>query len=131
MFELLCLFRALNLHAHHMHNITKGDEFFQDHAFFAELYEFADDAYDSVIERLIGTKSDEVDLCSILGQSHDILMSVGDEYLKNSLIMVEEGAKLIDQMAKDDTLSSGTQNMLQGLSDQMEVFIYKLKRRMK
>lgn len=130
MIELIILFRALNLYAHHAHNLTKGTTFHEDHAFFASLYEFADDSYDSIIERHIGTVSDDVDLCEIVKEAYSILEHMDDNHYKTCSIVLAEATKAIDQMTKDGKLSSGTSNMLQGISDQMEVFTYKIKRRM-
>jgi len=130
MIELTILFRTLNLYIHHAHNLTKGQTFHEDHAFFASLYEFADDAYDSIIERQIGTVSDDIDLCEIIKESYDLLEKMDKRYYENALVLLDEGTNMIDEMSKDAKLSSGTVNLLQGLSDQMEVFIYKIKRKL-
>lgn len=130
MIELAILFRTLNLFTHHAHNLTKGNTFHEDHAFFAGLYEFADDAYDSLIERQIGTVSDKIDLCEIIKESYALLENMDGNYYRNSLVILTEGVNIIDEMSKSAKLSSGTVNMLQGLSDQMEVLIYKIKRKL-
>jgi hypothetical protein len=130
MIELTILFRTLNLYIHHAHNLTKGQTFHEDHAFFASLYEFADDAYDSFFERKIGTVSDDIDLCEIIKESYDLLEKMDKRYYENALVLLDEGTNMIDEMSKDAKLSSGTVNLLQGLSDQMEVFIYKIKRKL-
>ena len=131
MIELAILLRTLNLYSHHAHNLCKGCEFFQDHDFFAELYAFAEESYDSVIERQIGTKTDEIDLVLILKESVEILSSMNSDYFKNCLITLDETIRFIDNLSKNGNLSGGTVNMLQGISDSMEVFIYKIKRRVK
>lgn len=130
MIELTILFRTLNLYIHHAHNLTKGQTFHEDHAFFADLYEFADDAYDSIVERQIGTVSDDIDLCEIIKETYSLLENMDNRYYENALVLLQEGANMIDEMSKGAKLSSGTVNMLQGLSDQMEVFIYKIKRKL-
>jgi len=130
MIELAILFRTINLYIHHAHNLTKGNTFHEDHAFFAGLYEFADDAYDSIIERQIGTVSDDIDLCEIIKESYNLLENMDNRYYESALVLLDEGTNMIDEMSKDAKLSSGTVNLLQGLSDQMEVFIYKIKRKL-
>lgn len=130
MIELLILFRAFNLYAHHAHNLCKGDEFFQDHSFFAELYEFADASYDSIIERHIGTTDNDIDLKSIVAESLSIISEMDNGYMETSLTMMQELLKAIDTVSKSDKLSTGTINMLQDISDKIEVFIYKAKRRL-
>jgi len=54
MIQLIIVFRALQLVAHHAHNLTKGLTFFEDHDFFGDLYGKAEGYYDSVVERFIG-----------------------------------------------------------------------------
>jgi DNA-binding ferritin-like protein len=131
MIELAILLRTLNLYSHHAHNVCSGNEFFQDHEFFKELYLFCEDSYDSIIERHIGTTNSDVNLSMILRESADTLSAIDGEYLKNCLIILKESTKFIEQLSKNDTLSCGTVNMIQGIADSMEVFMYKIKRRMK
>ena len=129
--ELATLFRTINLYSHHAHNVAEGDTFLQDHAFLAEIYEFADDAYDDLVERHIGTSDVVLDLCDIVKQAYILLEKLDDQYLDKILILLEESVKAIDEMSKSGTLSSGTQNLIQGQADSIEVLIYKLKRRLK
>lgn len=126
--KLAIMFRSLNLYSHHAHNLTKGANFFSDHEFLGDLYEFADKSYDSLIERHIGTVSDKVDLIEILKKSSDALSKVDDDFIPICLKMCEEISEEIDS-AKG--FSSGTLNLIQGIADELEVFIYKMKRRTK
>lgn len=127
--ELATLFRTINLFSHHAHNLASGDEFMQDHAFFGEVYGLADGFYDDIIERHIGTSDDNVDLCKIIKDSYDLLEKMNDNYYETILILLEEAVSSINDMKTG--YSSGTINMLQGESDQLEVLIYKIKRRLK
>ena len=129
--ELAVLFRALNLYSHHAHNVCKGPQFLQDHAFLGEIYPLADSFYDDLIERHIGTLSDKIDLNQIIQQSAELVSHMNDKYLDTILILLEESCSAIDNMCKDDKLSVGTQNLIQGQADQIEVLIYKTKRRLK
>ena len=52
--DLATIFRAAYLVAHNSHHLIKGPTFFEDHEFLGELYGTYEEAYDSVVERLIG-----------------------------------------------------------------------------
>lgn len=129
--ELATLFRIINLYAHHAHNMTFGNTFMQDHAFFAEIYTKADENYDALIERHIGTVDDRVDLCAIIKDSYDLIEKMSDNYYQTILLLLEECINNIDEMSKDGKLSSGTLNLIQGQADMIEILIYKIKRRLK
>lgn len=131
MIELAILYRTLNLYAHHGHNLIKGATFFEDHEFLGSLYATADDYYDQIIERFIGTESDSVDLCEIIKESHALLENCDDKFLDTSLILLEEILKHIESISKSGKISVGTQNLIQGQADALEVTIYKLKRKLK
>jgi DNA-binding ferritin-like protein len=131
MIELAILYRVLNLYSHHAHNLTKGPTFFEDHEFFGSLYATADDYYDQIIERFIGTESDNVDLCEIIKEAHSLLESCNDKYFDTCLVLIEEIIKHIDSISKSGKISVGTQNLIQGQADALEVIVYKLKRKMK
>jgi DNA-binding ferritin-like protein len=124
--KLAMMLRTLNLYSHHAHNMTKGQSFFSDHEFFGELYGFADTSYDSIIERHVGTGGSAINLVKLLKDSTETISVAGDDYFKGCLAMCEE---ITDEIDKTKGLSSGTMNLIQGISDQLEVFIYKIKRR--
>lgn len=131
MFDLLVIYRAMNLYIHHAHNLTKGDEFFQDHEFFGELYAKADGFYDDIIERMIGLGDENIPLLDISMAVNKLLMSKSSDFLGQSLFFIQEAIKKIEDLGKNDKLSIGTQNLLAGQADVLEVYIYKIKRRMK
>lgn len=129
MIDLIILYRALNLFSHHAHNMVKGDEFFQDHAFFAEVYDLADKFYDDTIEREIGTKSDKISLIAIMHESSKLLMPLGNDYYQEILKLIEKTMKEIDSLTKNGKLSIGTQNMIAGQADELEKLVFKINRR--
>jgi DNA-binding ferritin-like protein len=129
--ELATLFRIINLYAHHAHNMASGATFMQDHAFFAEVYTQADENYDALIERHIGTVDDNVDLCAIIKDSYDLIEKMSDDYYQTIFVLLKECVNSIDEMSKDGKLSSGTLNLIQGQADMIEILIYKIKRRLK
>jgi len=129
MIELAILYRAINLFTHHAHNLSKGATFFEDHAFFGEVYPLMDDFYDSVIERYIGTKSDSLNLHDIVSKASDMLSKSNDDHFettKNALVHV---LSIIKTLSPKESL--GTQNLLADQADKIEVLLYKIGRKLK
>lgn len=137
MHQLLPHLRALNLYAHHAHNMCARVPFFQDHDVLAEIYAKADSDYDSVIERIIGTKGTEgLDLSAIVAASLQKLQSMpmgaqNSDMFQAILSMKMELISMIEQMIKAGGLSQGTIQMLGDIADKEEVDVYKLKQRIK
>lgn len=128
--NLATLYRAINLYAHHAHNMTSGETFLQDHAFFGEIYAKMDDFYDDCIERHIGTTDDSVDLADIMDRVNHMISMSDSNYFDTILSALDNALDKIESLAKSD-LSQGTINLVVGQADQIEVIIYKLKRRLK
>jgi DNA-binding ferritin-like protein len=129
MLELAAIYRAMNLYIHHAHNMVNGEDFFQDHEFFGQLYEKADGFYDDIIEREIGLGHKMIPLINIILNANRIIISQGSDYFKSALFFCEEAIMKIEELSKNDKLSIGTQNLLAGQADVLEVFIYKIKQR--
>ena len=135
--NLLVHTRAMNLITHHFHNICGRVGFFGDHAFFNEVYEALDAAYDSVAERLIGLHdSTAVPLIQVLEASNMKLKQLPQDYKDNAqmfqvLLQLENEMKgIIEEYIKSGQYSQGTVNMLAQLADDSEMRIYKIKRRL-
>lgn len=127
--ELAIYFRALNLYAHQAHNMVKGDEFFQDHAFFADLYSKFDDFYDQLIERHIGTIDSNVDLYEIVNKSATLLKGQSNDWCETIHLSLKN---LLDKLEKytKGCKRGGTINLIQGMQDEIEIILYKLQQRM-
>lgn len=126
--KLATAFRALQMYSHQAHNLAKGDCFFADHEYFGELYSFAESSYDSLIERSIG-KGKKPSLKSIVSDVNKIVSSLPeDKFFEHCLILVKEIAKECEELAKGESL--GTNNLIAGLADSLEVHVYKLQRRL-
>lgn len=127
--ELAIILRAAQLVAHQMHNEASGESFFADHEFLGELYPAYEEAYDGVIERMIGLgmKPD------IAGITIDAATTANERYSTNywqALLGIEkEIRKQSDTYQKG--ASSGTVNFLQGLNDESEQRTYKIGQRAK
>lgn len=126
------LLRALQFFAHRAHNDVRGATFFSDHSFLGDLYSAYEDAFDSVVERMIG-----------LGMKPDIA-AINSEACKMSAVSPNEsdpkvlfGIILKSEEQLDDLIhkevpksTDGVQNLLQGLADESEARQYKLKQRL-
>lgn len=134
--QLATLLLAINLYSHNAHNLCKGSLFFADHSFLGELYESADIAYDSVIERMIGL-GQTPDLVKI---QMDAVVSIKDKpqsvpenkaYFQVILDMKKKQCELIEALVKTPGMYEGTKNLLQDLADKAEQDKYKLGQRIK
>jgi len=128
--ELATLFRAINIYTHQAHHLTKGDTFLQDHTFFSEIYSLMDSFYDDLIERHIGTVDDKIDLHDIMDKVTHMIEVADENWYKTILDSLENSLEKIEKLCKSD-ISQGTINLLAGQADQIEVLIYKIKRRLK
>lgn len=132
--ELLILTRALNLIYHHMHNVAKGQAFFSDHAELAGMYDAIDSDYDSLVERRIGLTGtfDRASLSEVLQQACEIVSNIPESEMSDmfSFSLALESEYVRELKNAEAGQSSGTVNMLQGLSDVSEVRQYKIQRRL-
>lgn len=136
MLELLCCLRALNLYAHHAHNTCARVPFFQDHAELAAIYEKADDDYDNVIERIIGTQDVTPSLQSIMSGAMSKLSSVPEtgqnsDKFENILRMKMDIIQKIELLVAGGEASQGTIQMLGDIANAEERDVYKIKQRIK
>ena len=114
------------------HHTIAGATFLVDHPFLGDLYSAYEDAYDGVVERIIGL-GQKIDIpttgldaaktaaaWSKVGGMNDwprLLLDVESEIRKEIATLMKHG------------LSDGTQNFLQGIADESEVRSYKLRQR--
>jgi DNA-binding ferritin-like protein len=132
MIKLAAHLRHMQLYTHNAHNMCKGDTFFTDHPELGGLYGTYEDAYDGVVERLIGLGKSP-DLLQVQKDAVAMLDSAGtpsgfNEAFSTILGYEEELCKLVD--AANEGASLGTQNFVQGIADTSEVRQYKLKQRL-
>lgn len=122
---LITLYRTAQFTAHNAHHLTKGLTFFEDHEFFGELYSTYESAYDSLVERAIGT-GESVNLVEINQTAS--LETTKDISFDSFLTIEGEFCRWID--INSHLYSQGTQNLLAQLADDSEVRQYKIKQRM-
>lgn len=137
--ELVILLRSINLYAHSAHNLCGRIPFFQDHEFFAEIYNNADSAYDDVIERMIGLYGE----ASIPSLSEQLIMlteiakvlpekdvASNSVYFQVILNKQKSVCAKIEELCKSG-LPQGTIQMLGNITDKSEQIQYKIKQRLK
>jgi DNA-binding ferritin-like protein len=132
--ELAVVLRTAQLVAHNYHNKVSGASFFADHEYLGELYPVYEGEYDSVVERIIGLGM-ECDLPAVTqlagerAAKYDPYDRQADEMFSDLLGLERQIQQWAVDFNKKATL--GTQNFLQGLADQSEMRVYKLKQRIK
>jgi hypothetical protein len=113
--------------------MTKGKTFFSDHKFFGQLYPAYEEAYDSVVERMIGLGYD-VDLNRVTKEAGKdagsyAVKDIDPEMFFTTLFNFERNiCDCIKEYCPNMTV--GTQNLLQGIADNSEVRQYQLRQRL-
>ena len=130
--------RALQMYSHHVHQLAARVPFFADHEFLGELYEKAEEQYDSIIERIIGLKGEDgLQLELILQGVLQRIIGLPTVGVQSNSIFFQEILKLEMEVcayiAEEIKLgvSPGTEQLLGNICDELEVSIYKLKQRLK
>lgn len=139
MLELLILLRSMQLATHHAHNLCARTPFHQDHAFFADSYSAYEDAYDSVIERIIGLYGeDSVDLNRIIAEVATKLQDAPGIGVKENKAFYEYQLKCeqelctkVEAICKNPKASQGVIQTIATLGEQSEIRQYKIKQRIK
>ena len=133
--DLAKTFRASQLFAHSCHNLVRGSTFLADHPFLGDLYEAYEEAYDDVIERMIGL--DYVfDINQITREAGNLaanypVQSMDAKEMFSALLQLEIVIQtLIKAESKPETLL-GVQDLIQGLADDSQMRAYKIKQRLK
>lgn len=143
--ELSMILAYLDLLSHVQqtaHWVSKGDPYYGDHLLFERLYNETNADIDGIAEKLIGLGDvGQVDLTTRLRfqlqtlQSMPIdpymdgrqLASVVLEYEKQFLVRVSEAAQ---SMKMQGLMTRGLDNLLAGIEDKHEGFVYLLKQRL-
>ncbi len=128
------LYRQAQLYAHMAHNLAKGPTFFEDHEFFGEAYAAYEEAYDSVVERMIGQAPDEDFSQTLLEINQSACAALYPATSNNACLgeLLEMEVMICAEIAVASVgASPGTQNLLQGLCDLGEVRQYKIQQRLK
>ena len=135
--ELAIKYRTLQLLAHNAHNMCAGPTFVAYHPFLGELYGTYEDAYDGLIERIIGLYGvGSLDLINVQEEAISSLKAASklpaafQEAFSDILALEQDANAHIEQLAKVSGITQGTLNMLADMADKAEVRCYKLKQRL-
>lgn len=127
--------------AHHWQ--TKGMAFYADHQLYMRLYEDSLDLIDGLAERAVGLGGGEL-VCPTLQTKYQAMcvqktyegskVDEGPNGMAQISLQVEyrvlEGVKIVlGVLRQAGVLSDGTENLLQGIADKHEEFVYLLKQR--
>lgn len=127
--KLAVLLRRQQLASHNYHNAVTGQQFFQDHSFFGDLYAAYESAYDDIVERIIGT-GPSPNLVLIQQRAVSELAPIPDtaEGMYSELLQSEQELQSLCEQFEGKA-SMGTVNLVAGLADDSEVRCYKIKAR--
>lgn len=132
--KLATLYRAAQFFAHRAHNLCSGPTFFSDHGFLGDMYGTYEDAYDTLIERLLGEGKNPnlVEITKDAAAAFAARASSKDtqSMLQTLLKMEKEFCAEVGVLMKGE-LPDGDQNLLQGLADESLGRQYKLGQRLK
>jgi DNA-binding ferritin-like protein len=140
--DLLAYMRAsLDLHQVH-HWQTRGSTYYADHLLFMRIYDESQPFIDQLAEKAIGLgTADLVDLCKQSDMRHRAIMSMcGSSSNVSPQEMVERSlqaettllgmiTQTIDSLEASRQLTGGLSNLLEGIADAHEGFVYLLKQR--
>lgn len=136
--KLATTLRALQLYAHHAHNNCTGKSFFQDHKFFGKVYSAAEDDYDSVIERIIGSTGNPVDTISIATEAAKLALQCGRDpgdcnvnFYQGTLRLELAVCIYVDKVCAANQLPEGTRQLIGDIADRSMSRQYKIRQRLK
>jgi DNA-binding ferritin-like protein len=128
---------AALLHQTH-HWSTRGRAFFADHQLFERLYNESLEFIDQVAERMIGLGAPRVHAFTQARLVLEFVTKCGMAHTPDEMIQASIKAELavlalVDQVLRSfeasGTLTPGTSNLLEGVADQHESFLYLLQQR--
>lgn len=134
---LACLQASAMVHQAH-HWSTRGPSFYADHLLFERLYNESLDFIDQVAERAVGMGQPgsilAVDQARLILSFVNVPPPVGpDDMVRLSLALetavLQAVDVVIDIMEDNGTMTSGLANLLEGLADKHESFVYLLRQR--
>ena len=137
---LLAVLRAASFVHQTHHWQTNGGHYYADHLLFQRLYEESQDFIDQLAERTVGTYGPhEVDAVHQVRLMVDLVAGMNpgsldpDVMIERSLatesFVVQSVSAVLDRLEETGQLTNGTDNLLQGISDLHEGFLYLLQQR--
>ena len=133
--KLASFLKFMYFYAGHAHRFVAHSSYFADHSFLGELYETYDDAYDAIVERMIGLgmEVNEFDIINAaaaqFNKHRDEKIDQNIGYFVRILAFEKQLCAMLNEANKNATL--GSQNLIQDFCDQSEMRQYKLGQRVK
>ena len=131
--HLAIKFREAQFFAHAAHNLVSGRSFFSDHAVLGDLYSAYEDAYDQIIETMIGEKDQVLPLEWTVAGAEFAAANTIDGMNSNEMFDViatlESDIRSDISILMQDQHSDGKQDLLQGLAHDSLKRTYKINQR--
>lgn len=138
--SVLAVLRAAAMVHQTHHWQTSGAQYYGDHLLFERLYDESQPFIDQVAERAVGAGSvalvNSLDQAKVIYELIPLMCSGSDDpeemvrdSLKTESLVVGVVDAAITMLEGTGSLSNGTDNLLQGVSDLHEGFVYLLKQR--
>ena len=140
--NILALLRAA-LHLHQTHHWqTHGDQYYSDHLLFQRLYQESEEFVDALAEKSVGLSSiDRVEATDQIASMHEFIDRAFEsvpasnnpiDMIKRSLFIENLILETIKNYLENSKLISthGLNNLLEGICDKHESFVYLLKQRL-
>lgn len=123
-------FRRLYSFAHSAHLNAGGPIFEADHKLYKRLYEFAIESFDAVAERSIALQS-PVDMAAAFAVETKSVVDArsSDNRMAAAKKLVSEVLSEVERAAGCPSVTVGTNNLLAGLADRLEQFVFHISRR--
>lgn len=131
--EFAVLLRALQLFAHNAHNLASGPSFFADHDFLGEAYEEYTEAYDSVVELIIGDSGPgSIDLLDTHTKAVGMVSQMSED--GESFPVLYRGEALLQSSVNNIAMGNSDQGALQvigSIAEKSKKRRYKIGQRIK
>lgn len=133
--NLAIAYRGAQLAAHAAHHFISGPTFFEDHEFLGELYGTYEEAYDGIIEKIIGLGG-AIDIAAVTTKACSLGASINPQgkssaEIFSNIYALEKQFCVIASATLTASCSNGVQNFLQGLCDESEHRQYKIGQKIK
>lgn len=136
--SLIADLQAASLIHHSHHWNSQGASSYSDHLLYMRLYEESQEAIDQVAEKALGIREVEaIDCVTLAVAMADVVarlhvaegISLGERSLATELYVVERVKATISALEERGTLTPGVSNLLEGIADKHETFVYLLQQR--
>jgi len=140
--RLAKLYRMAQIVGQHYHQSVTGPSFRSDHKHLAELYEAYDEAYDKIVERIIGGDTEKVNGIDLTLEAAEQAVSFRSRTEANdmfsAMLTIESTIfnQITDYLESEEVdqsieLSEDIENMLQQFAEDSKIRQYAIKQRLR